>query len=162
MAEKMIAQHVEKVEKGVKEIIRLQKDDFFRKPPEDQQKLRENGLLEATKVTNAYPKQAVQAKCPACASQAAVAGELTRTSDPKLEGESIVRKISILPTMFECAACGLKLDGYEKLHAACRAPHVGPRSDSACARALRRFHFGASEWERKGKNRWCVDCTPPC
>jgi hypothetical protein len=118
IAEKMIAQHVEKVQKGVKEIIRLAKDDFYRKTPEEQLALRAMANAEGKKIENLWMKKSPRVKCPSCGTEAMLAGELMRASEPRLEEDSIVRKISILPTLFQCWACGIKLEGYEKLQAA--------------------------------------------
>lgn len=55
--------------------------------------------------------------CPACTSSAWITGEFVRSGEPSAEDDAIVQEIVKLPTRLECAACGLRLDGHNRLHA---------------------------------------------
>jgi predicted RNA-binding Zn-ribbon protein involved in translation (DUF1610 family) len=56
--------------------------------------------------------------CPACGTPAVIRGEQVAVTEPKLEGDMIVVETRVLPTEFECLACGLVLRDHESLHAA--------------------------------------------
>jgi hypothetical protein len=68
-------------------------------------------------------------KCPACASTATVQGD---PFGPALventETEVVVRQ-SVMPTKFQCLACGLKLSGYGELMSAGVADHFTHRTN---------------------------------
>jgi hypothetical protein len=55
--------------------------------------------------------------CPACASGAWIAGEFVRSGEPSAEDDAIVQEIVKLPTRLDCGACGLTLNGHNRLHA---------------------------------------------
>jgi hypothetical protein len=56
--------------------------------------------------------------CPACSSVALVTGEDIKQQPPSLEDEELVVRTSVLPTDFECVACGLEIHSHSQLHAA--------------------------------------------
>lgn len=53
--------------------------------------------------------------CPACASQALVAGEPVTSPVQTLEDDEIKETQEYLPSRFECIACGLKISGLSRL-----------------------------------------------
>ena len=53
--------------------------------------------------------------CPACASQALVAGEPVTSPVQKLDDGEITETQEYLPNRFECIACGLKIGGLSRL-----------------------------------------------
>jgi hypothetical protein len=55
--------------------------------------------------------------CPACGAKSWVTGEPISRQDTRLEGSSVVERVSMLPTSFACVACGLKLAGHSELQA---------------------------------------------
>jgi predicted RNA-binding Zn-ribbon protein involved in translation (DUF1610 family) len=57
-------------------------------------------------------------KCPACASNALLRGERIAYLPDEVGDDAIVTRDVILPTSFECSACGLRIQGHNKLHAA--------------------------------------------
>lgn len=117
IAKKMIAVEASKVEKGVKEIIRLAKDDFYRRTKEEHQRLRDQAVAQNLAAMS-RKLFCVEVKCPACGTGSLLSGEKTRAREPYLENDTVIREVSILPVMLECYACGLKLDGYEKVRTA--------------------------------------------
>jgi hypothetical protein len=57
-------------------------------------------------------------KCPSCGNTALIHGNPLGAPTQKLEDDIITERQSMLPSHFECLACGLKIIGYSKL-AAC-------------------------------------------
>jgi len=56
-------------------------------------------------------------KCPACASDALVAGEPVTAPVQRLKDDEITETQEHLPNYFECIACGLKIAGLSRLNA---------------------------------------------
>lgn len=118
IALEMIKNDYNKIKATVKTLITTHKDDFYRKSKEDQKTLRvkaEKSILFGIHSSRVYSSQIL---CPACKSKAIISGQIARSNEPYLDGEVIVRQISIMPTEFHCWACELKLSGYDKLQAA--------------------------------------------
>lgn len=59
-----------------------------------------------------------RAGCPACGSAALVRGVGQGTVTTDVRQDLVVQKQTMLPSVFECVACGLKISGLSKL-AAC-------------------------------------------
>jgi len=57
-------------------------------------------------------------KCPACESSALLRGEQISSLPDEIGDDAIITREVILPTSFECSACGLRIQGHNKLHAA--------------------------------------------
>jgi len=118
IALEMIKNDHNKIKVLVKNLIKDHKDNFYRKPKEEQKELRDTANksrifgIYATKVYTSH------INCPACKSKAKISGQIAKTNEPTLEGDEIVRQVSILPTEFVCKACELKLSGYDYLQAA--------------------------------------------
>jgi transcription elongation factor Elf1 len=55
--------------------------------------------------------------CPACGCVALVNGTAIAPPTQQLEEDTIVERQQILPSRFECIACGLKISGLPQLHA---------------------------------------------
>ncbi|MGJ3232653.1 MAG: hypothetical protein ACFE0P_12750 [Oceanicaulis sp.] len=53
--------------------------------------------------------------CPACSSTSLLTGEGIGGVKTELEDDEVVHKQTMLPSHFECVACGLKISGYSKL-----------------------------------------------
>ncbi len=56
--------------------------------------------------------------CPACGTAALLRGDPSHPPVVSLEDDTIVERQQMLPASFECGACGLRISGYSKLHAA--------------------------------------------
>jgi hypothetical protein len=118
IALEMIKKDHNKIKATVKKLITTNKDEFYRKSKADQKTLREKAEkshLFGIHSTRVYSSHIL---CPACKSKALISGQIARTNEPTLDGDEIVRQISILPTEFICWACELKLSGYDQLQAA--------------------------------------------
>jgi hypothetical protein len=57
-------------------------------------------------------------KCPACESKALLQGEIISSLPPEIGDDAIITREVILPTLFICSACGLRVQGHNRLHAA--------------------------------------------
>lgn len=118
IALEMIKKDHTKIKTTVKKLITTHKDAFYRKPKADQKLLREKAdkaHLFGIHVLRVYSSKIL---CPSCKSKAIISGQIARSNEPYLDGDEIVRQISILPTEFHCSACELKLSGYDQLQAA--------------------------------------------
>jgi hypothetical protein len=67
---------------------------------------------------HALPSRGHVVVCPACANPALVVGEDIKQQSPVLENEELVVRTAVLPTDFECVACGLAIHSHSQLHAA--------------------------------------------
>ena len=118
IALEMIKNDYNKIKVTVKKLITTHKDDFYRKTQPEQKNLR--NVAEKSTLSGIYSPRVYSSHiiCPACKSKALISGQIARSNEPYLDGEEIVRQISILPTEFHCRACELKLSGYDHLQAA--------------------------------------------
>lgn len=55
--------------------------------------------------------------CPACLSRALLSGSPSGAVSTSIDDGEVVQKQTMMPTSFECKACGLKIDGLSKLSA---------------------------------------------
>lgn len=55
--------------------------------------------------------------CPACKSTALLHGSPIGAVSTKIEEDEVIQRQSMLPSSFECIACGLKISGFSKLSA---------------------------------------------
>lgn len=118
IALEMIKKDYNKIKITVKKLLATHKDNFYRKPKADQKILREKAnqsFLFGFRLTGIHSSHI---SCPVCKSKALISGQIARSNEPYLDGDEIVRQISILPTDFHCRACELKLSGYDQLQAA--------------------------------------------
>lgn len=67
-------------------------------------------------------------KCPACSCTATVHGNEYGKEQVENKGTEIITRRSVIPTVFSCPACGLKLNGYAQLAAAGVADHYTNRT----------------------------------
>ena len=97
--------------KSVGKEIEAHKEAWEQKGPEGQKEARERADVWATRhVGHRVP-------CPACGSFAIVQGTAQGPVTTLNEEYEIVQKQAMLPSSFECIACGLKISGLSKLSA---------------------------------------------
>ena len=60
-------------------------------------------------------QQGHRVKCPACKSDSLLQGSSSGAPQTSVKADGIFEKQSMLPTSFECTACGLKISGLSKL-----------------------------------------------
>lgn len=118
IALEMIKNDHNKIKVLVKKLIKEHKDNFYRKSKEEQKELRE--VADKSRIFGIYATKVYSSHiiCPSCKSKAVISGQIAKTNEPTLDGDEIVRQVSILPTEFICKSCELKLSGYDYLQAA--------------------------------------------
>jgi len=67
--------------------------------------------------------------CPSCGCTATVQGTTYGGERLEHKGDTIIVRESVIPTKFNCTACGLKLAGYQELVAAAVGDHFTHRSE---------------------------------
>ena len=98
--------------KSVQKQINAFAEVWKTKNPEEQEELRKAAGR------HARPWKGHVVQCPSCACHGLLTGEDIKQQPPSLEGDELVVRTSVLPTAFECIACGLKINGHSQLHAA--------------------------------------------
>lgn len=94
---------------SVKGIIKAHETIWNEKSEEEKTQLRKQAELLSTK-HNGH-----RVTCPACNSRASLQGSSVGAPKTILDEDGITEKQSMLPTSFECTACGLKITGLSKL-----------------------------------------------
>ncbi|WP_272658753.1 hypothetical protein [Providencia sp. PROV148] len=124
-AYKFISELDKTVKKLVQEQINAYKKVFNDKPAEEKESLRSSAEKQGENLShNKHHK----VTCPACLCIATVQGnEYGKEQIEHKEDEIITRK-SVIPNIFSCSACGLKLIGYAQLAAAGVADHFTNRT----------------------------------
>lgn len=96
--------------KSVLKIISAHSTVWNAKPKE------EKDMLVAQAVVLASRKVGHRVSCPACKSVALLNGSPIGIPNVVIRDQTVIEKRSMLPSHFECSACGLKIDGYSKLN----------------------------------------------
>jgi hypothetical protein len=111
-AEKLIAALADNAAKTVKATIHAHEVVWGKKDKADRDKASAVATLWATKHAGH------RVKCPACKSDAIVAGDPISAPHKSIDGHIITEKRGHLPNKFECVACGMKIAGLSQLTAA--------------------------------------------
>ena len=106
-----IAAMLDTAAKSVGQEIEAHKKIWEQKGSEDQKRAREQAVAWATRHVGH------RVTCPACASPAIVQGSAHGPVTTLTEEDQVVQKQTMLPSSFECIACGLKISGLSKLSA---------------------------------------------
>ena len=85
-------------------------NNIWSKKPEDERK---KAATEAAKRSTSDKGHRV--KCPACGSSALVRGEPFGPVETRIDDDEIVVRQGMMPSSFECTACGLKIVGLSRL-----------------------------------------------
>jgi hypothetical protein len=81
-------------------------------PEEERDKLAQAGAL------GSAPSKGHVVACPACKSSSLLLGQEITALPTEIEDDEIVMRAVVLPTNFNCLACGLTIKGHNRLHAA--------------------------------------------
>ena len=108
-AEELIESLADEAAKAVNKDINAHKTVWEGKSEPD----REEAALQAR--TWATRHAGHRTVCPACASPALLQGTPTGAVSTDVDGDEVIQRQSMLPSSFECIACGLKISGYSKL-----------------------------------------------
>jgi hypothetical protein len=107
----MISAAKDESAKAVGKSISAHKTVWDAKAEAERKKLAQQSTVWATKQVGH------RVKCPACASDALVHGAPVAPPTQSLEDDLIIERQQMLPSRFECVACGLKVSGLPQLHA---------------------------------------------
>lgn len=110
-AQKMIASLEDAAAKAVNKDIKAHAQVWLNKDDDERKKL----INQAT--TWAKRQTGHRVICPACESPALVMGNPGGTVSTVVKDDEVVQKQTVLPALFECIACGLRIHGLSKLSA---------------------------------------------
>ena len=111
-AEDMIASLKDAAAKAVEGDIKAHAQVWSNMEEEDRE------LARAQAEARATPQTGHRVDCPACGSPALVQGDAAGTVTTNIEdGDLVKRRQTIVPSIFVCAACGLRVSGLSKLSA---------------------------------------------
>jgi hypothetical protein len=105
----MIATLRDTAAKAVAQEIEAHKKIWKDKSPEEQKLAREQAVVWATRHTGH------RVLCPACESPAIIRGSRQGTVTTLVGEDEVEQKQTMVPSSFECIACGLKISGLSKL-----------------------------------------------
>jgi hypothetical protein len=97
--------------KAVQKIINAHKTVWENKSPDEKEKLSKQAETLSTRHSGH------RVNCPSCGSVALLYGSAVGAPVSSIEDDLIVERQSMLPSHFECTACGLKISGFSKLNA---------------------------------------------
>lgn len=109
LAEKMIASLNEEAAKSVSQDIEKHREEWRKTEEQFRRTAIEKAAIWATR--NAGHRT----KCPSCESPALIRGSGHGSVSTEISNETIVQKQLMLPSAFECIACGLEISGFSKL-----------------------------------------------
>lgn len=110
-ANTLIAGLKDKAAQSVKTIIDAHRTIWIAKPTEEKNHLAAQSMLLATR------QYGHRVKCPSCETVALLHGSSIGAPKIDLQGQIVIEKKPMLPSAFECFACGLKVTGYSQLNA---------------------------------------------
>jgi hypothetical protein len=110
-AETLIEAVKDEAAKSVKGTINAHKTIWEDKSPEEREKMNRQAESVSLRVYGH------RVNCPACQSTALLHGSLAGAESSTFKDGLIVVRQPMLPSSFECKACGLKIVGYSKLNA---------------------------------------------
>jgi hypothetical protein len=111
-AESMIASLSDAAAQAVSQDIKAYAQVWSKKLEADRETATTQALAWATR------QSGHRVKCPACESTALLQGEPIGTVTTELDGDEVVQVQNMLPSAFECVACGLRILGLSKLSSA--------------------------------------------
>ena len=110
-ARKMIEDFKSSVASKVEDSIKSHKYVWSQKSEKDQKKSSKQAEIWATK------QYGHRVECPSCKSQALLQGTPMGEAKKEINGDEVVERMTMLPSLFECIACELKISGISKLSA---------------------------------------------
>ena len=111
LATKLVASLKDTAAKGVEQDVHAHRDLWQTKSPEEQEILQKQAEMWASR------QKGHRTVCPACGSPALLRGAGQGSVATEVGQDEVVQKQTMLPSTFECIACGLKISGLSKLSA---------------------------------------------
>ncbi|KIN71154.1 hypothetical protein [Sulfitobacter guttiformis] len=108
--------------RGVRDLIKVQKDRFYRLPEAEQAKKREEHTPSYSSATMKTGHHIRAHKCPSCAGLGILGGAPVGRSSVLLDDDGIYQETRIVPSVFACKICNLEIKGLDELIAA-KIPH---------------------------------------
>lgn len=127
---------------GVRDLIRVQKDRFYRLSEAEQTKRREENTPSYASATMKTGHHVKSHNCPSCAGLGILGGAPVGRSSVLLDDDGIYQETRIVPSVFVCKICHLEIKGLDELIAA-RMPHEFVSRDEVDAIE----HFGIDVME---------------
>ena len=110
-AKAMIASFEDSAAQAVRGVVKSYEQVWLTKDENE----REEGRTQA--ITWAARHTGHRVDCPACSSPALIRGNPSGTVTTTVDNDEVVQRQTILPSTFECIACGLRVSGLSKLSA---------------------------------------------
>ena len=104
--------------KRVQDLIKIQKDRFFGLTQKEQETKRAESKPEFVSAVTSAGHHLKTHKCPSCAHDGLLGGSPVGRSAPMLREDGIYQELRIVPDIFECKCCELKIKGLDELMAA--------------------------------------------
>ena len=104
--------------KRVKDLIKIQKDRFYGLTEEQQKERRLASKPKFASAVTSTGHHLKTYKCPSCAQEGLLGGTAVGRSAPILREDGIYLELRIVPEVFECKCCELKIRGLDELMAA--------------------------------------------
>lgn len=124
-AEIILAEVADEILGKTKSLVAAHKKVFENKELAEQNRLKDDSQKIGDRLaTRGYHRT----KCPACGCTGGIIGEPYGKENIEHKDDEIIVRQSILPTKFNCAACELKLNGYNALRAADIGNHYTRRT----------------------------------
>lgn len=118
IAESLLSENDAKIKKAVLDKIAARKKTF----QDDEKNIPDIISERATKSDRQVESKVHQGfhkvSCPCCNHSATIYGKESSSSQEKIIGDSVKVTKTVIPTMFQCDVCGLKLSSYAELQAA--------------------------------------------
>jgi hypothetical protein len=111
LAQEMLASLDDAAAKAVDQDIKAHAKVWSNKPDTE----RETAMLQASAWATRYTGHRVP--CPSCTSPAILHGSPSGPVSTTIGDDEVIQRQTMLPSAFECIACGLKIAGYSKLSA---------------------------------------------
>jgi hypothetical protein len=109
-AKTLIESYKDETGKSVHQTINAHKTVWDNKPVTEKELLKKQAEISSTR------QRGHRVNCPSCDCVALLHGSAIGKPSSKIEDNLIVEKQDMLPSSFECIACGLKISGYSKLN----------------------------------------------
>jgi hypothetical protein len=118
--------------KRTKNLIEIAKERFFSLDEETKKGKKEEAKIGFSSAVLKNGQHIKSFKCPSCSSQGLLVGVPVGFSEPILKDSEIIREIRVIPSMFECKCCELKISGLDEVisagfpHEFCTIDNIDP------------------------------------
>lgn len=143
-AQEMINAFKDAAASTVKGDIKAHKKVWSNKDTSEQNEASKQATTWATRQTGH------RVECPSCKSKALLQGTPSGPVTTEVEGDEVVQRQTMLPSLFECIACGLRISGLSKLSASGLGNAFSARYSYAAAEFFKLYTEDEMEEARSG------------